>query len=196
MFFCPSQPLQNEQECLLAVRSHEHPAQQAKCTSSPPPCPHRVFAETVPCSVPAPSLRVFPRADVTVPGQPRAAFTLFIGATSGPSTALTACITPSGRSLYSNMSISDCPEINPPLPRDKSPFPFAKYTWSYDSRKSRKLFLATVPLIQLRPQRSATLVTLLMSWEPSSTGSPGLSAIRGDLLHREGLSPLLFPISP
>lgn len=170
--FCPSQPLQNEQEYLLAVSSHEHAAWQAKCTSSPPTHPHWVFAETVLCSVPAPSLQVFARADVTVPGQHRAAFTLFIGATSCPSTALTACINPSVWSLYSNMSISNCPEINPP-------FSLAKYTWSYASHRIRKLFLATVPLIWLKAQCNATLITLLMSWELSSREVKDSQLLRG-----------------
>jgi len=70
------------------------------------------------------------------------------------------------------MSISDCLEINPLCP-------LAEYIQPYDSHRSRKLFLATVPKIWLRAQPSAAPITLLMSWEQSSRGSQGLSASRG-----------------
>ena len=62
------------------------------------------------------------------------------------------------------------------LPGNKSSLSLGKNTQPYDSHRSRKLFLATVPITWLRAQPSATLITLLMSWEQSSRGSQGLSA--------------------
>lgn len=67
------------------------------------------------------------------------------------------------------MSISDCLEINPLCP-------LVKYTQPYLSHRSRKLFLASVPIIWLRAQPSAALIALLMSWEQSGRGIRGLSA--------------------
>lgn len=89
--------------------------------------------------------------------------------TPGPWAALTACINPSGWSLQSSMSMSDCLEINPLCP-------LTKYIQPHGSHRSRKLSLETLSIKCLRAQPSATLITLLVSSERSSRAGKGLAA--------------------
>lgn len=157
--------LQPQDIALLSEGGAGSPLKSLKL-KSPPPCPHLcwdLYSET------ASSLWAFSGADMAVPGRPEGAFTLCIGTASGPWAALTACINPSGWSLQSSMSMSDCLEINPLCP-------LTKYIQPHGSHRSRKLSLETLSITCLRAQPSATLITLLVSSERSSRAGKGLAA--------------------